>query len=79
MLHKYHVIYSVQYYLWFHVTVVGLGTITDGYGGTTVILVSLHSHLEGVTQTMNLHLLAIYASLKISLLSAFRNTDSSEM
>jgi hypothetical protein len=26
MLHEYHVIYSVRYYLRFHVTVVGLGT-----------------------------------------------------
>jgi hypothetical protein len=26
MLHEYHVIYSVRYYLWFHVTTVGLGT-----------------------------------------------------
>jgi hypothetical protein len=26
MLHEYHVIYSVQYYLRFHITAVGLGT-----------------------------------------------------
>jgi hypothetical protein len=26
MLHEYHVIYSVRYYLWFHVTAVGIGT-----------------------------------------------------
>jgi hypothetical protein len=26
MLHEYHVIYSVRYYLWLHVTAVGLGT-----------------------------------------------------
>jgi hypothetical protein len=26
MLHEYHVIYSVNYYPWFHITVVGLGT-----------------------------------------------------
>jgi hypothetical protein len=25
MLHEYHVIYSVRYYLWFHVTAVGVG------------------------------------------------------
>jgi hypothetical protein len=28
MLHKYHVRYSVQYYLWFHVTVVGRPVFT---------------------------------------------------
>jgi hypothetical protein len=26
MLHEYHVIYSVRYYLWFHVIAVGVGT-----------------------------------------------------
>jgi len=26
MLHEYHVMYSVQYYPWSHITVVGLGT-----------------------------------------------------
>jgi hypothetical protein len=26
MLHEYHVIYSVRYYLWFHISAVGLGT-----------------------------------------------------
>jgi hypothetical protein len=36
MLHKYYVIYSVWYYPWFHVTVVGLGYITHRYGGTPV-------------------------------------------
>jgi hypothetical protein len=34
MLHEYHIIYSVRYYPRFHVTAVGLGTITHGYGGT---------------------------------------------
>jgi hypothetical protein len=37
MLHEYHVIsryiYSVRYYPLFHVTAVGLGTFTRGYGG----------------------------------------------
>jgi len=30
MLHKYHVIYSVQYHPWFHITAVGLGTYYPG-------------------------------------------------
>jgi hypothetical protein len=34
MLHEYHVIYSVQYYHWFHITAVGFGTYYHGYGGT---------------------------------------------
>jgi hypothetical protein len=36
MLHEYHVIYSVRYYPRFHVTAVGLESITSRYGGTTV-------------------------------------------
>jgi hypothetical protein len=33
LLHKYHVIYSVRYYLQFHVTAVGLGTYYPQIGG----------------------------------------------
>jgi hypothetical protein len=36
MLHEYHVIYSIQYYLRFHVTAVGLGTYYRGYRSTPV-------------------------------------------
>lgn len=34
----YHVIHSAWYYLWFHVTMVGLECITHGYGGPPVIV-----------------------------------------
>jgi hypothetical protein len=36
MLHEYHVIYSVRYYLLFHLTAISLECITRGYGGTSV-------------------------------------------
>jgi hypothetical protein len=36
MLHEYHVIYSVRYYPWFHVTAVGLGTYYQWIRGTPV-------------------------------------------
>jgi hypothetical protein len=36
MLHEYHVIYSIQYYPWFHVTAVGLGMNYPWIQGTTI-------------------------------------------
>jgi hypothetical protein len=44
MLHEYHVVYSVQYYSWFHVTAVGLGNIPRRYGGTPVLTSFLPPH-----------------------------------
>jgi len=38
VLHKYHVIYSIQYYPWFHVTAVGLGTYYPRIRGSACIL-----------------------------------------
>jgi hypothetical protein len=35
---KYHVIYSILYYPWFHATAVGLGTYYPGYWGTTIYI-----------------------------------------
>jgi len=35
---RYHVIYSVEYYLWFHVTAVGLGMYNPHMQGSTCIV-----------------------------------------
>jgi len=53
MLHEYHVIYIILYYLWFHVTVVGLRMYYPWIRGSACIFFcSICSHLLNYTESL---------------------------
>jgi hypothetical protein len=48
MLHEYHNIYGVQYYPWFHITVVGLGVYYPQIWGHYFTYTLLYTHTQNI-------------------------------